>query len=114
MTATAMTTFVNLADRQDRLFKNHTMEANLQVPIIVPDWVLRDFQGMLQSVEGVTLEMVMYRYHFGSLSEQEWEDQWWLITCYPHFSLMPHTDETEDDNINYARIAFMKDYGLQP
>jgi hypothetical protein len=83
MTATAITTFVNLTDRQDRLFKNHTMEASLQVPIIVPDWVLRDFKGMLQSVEGVTLEMVMYRYHFGSLSEQEWEDQWWQITCYP-------------------------------
>jgi hypothetical protein len=30
------------------------------------------------------------------------------------FFIIPHTDETEDDNINYARIAFMKDYGLQP
>jgi hypothetical protein len=115
MTATAMMPFVRLTDREEQLFRYQNMEASLQIRIGVPAWLLQDFAGMLQSPAGETLNMVMYRYHYGSsLTVQDWEDHWFQVTCYPHFSLIPYTDETQDDRIDYARMAFVKEYGLQP
>ena len=104
MTATAMMPFVRLTHREEQLFRYQNMEASLQIPIGVPAWLVQDFAGM-----------VMYRYHYGSsLTIQNWEDQWFQVTCYPHFSLIPYTDETQEDRIDYARMAFVKDYGLLP
>ena len=67
---------------------------------------------MLQCPGGETLNLTMYRFHFGtSLSLQDWEDQWFQVTCNPHFSLVPCTGA--EATIDYARMAFVKDYGLQ-
>jgi hypothetical protein len=58
---------------------------------------------MLRTPESDTIsDLVMYRFHFGSLTVQDWEDQWSHVTCYPHFSLMPYTDESHDNEIDYA------------
>jgi hypothetical protein len=50
--------------------------------------------------------LTMYRFHFrDSLSLQDWEDQWFQVTCNPHFSLVPYTSEAA---IDYARMAFFR------
>jgi hypothetical protein len=111
MTTVAKMPFAELPGRGKNLFKHHRMEASLEIPIGVPSWLLDDFAGMLQCPGGETLNLTMYRFHFGdSLSLQDWEDQWFHVTCNPHFSLVPYTGEA---TIDYARMAFVKDYGLQ-
>jgi hypothetical protein len=69
---------------------------------------------MIQSLEGTTLEFYMYRFHFGLLTVKDWEDQSFQVTFCPYFPLVAYTDETQNDKISYARMAFVKDYGLQP
>ena len=114
MTAVARMPFVELLDKEKYLFRHHRMEASLEIPIGVPSWLLQDFAGMLQCPSGENLNVTMYRFHFGnSLTLQDWEDQWFQVTCSPHFSLLPYTDEDAEDKIGYARMAFVKDYGLQ-
>jgi hypothetical protein len=115
MTAVGTIPWLKLADKDDQLFKYHKMEANLQIDIGVPGWLRQDFADMLQSADGCTLDLAIYRYHFGdSLTLEDWEDKWFQATCYPHFSYMPYTTNARDESIDYARCAFVKDYGLQP
>ncbi|KAN0076088.1 hypothetical protein V8E54_007358 [Elaphomyces granulatus] len=90
--------FAELPGRGKNSFKHHRMEASLEIPIGVPSWLLNDFSGMLQCPGGETVNLTMYRFHFGdSLSLQDWES-------------VPYTGEAA---IDYARMAFVKDYGLQ-
>jgi hypothetical protein len=115
MTAVGTIPWLKLADKDDQLFKYHKMEANLQIAIGVPGWLRQDFADMLQSADGCTLDLAIYRFHFGdSLTLEDWEDKWFQATCYPHFSYMPYTTNARDESIDYARCAFVKDYGLQP
>jgi hypothetical protein len=115
MTATGTLPFVRLCNKTDQLFKHHSMEASLQIPIGVPGWLVENFANMLQSANGCTLDLAIHRFHFGdSLTIPDWEEQWFQVTCCPHFSYMPHTTDEEKDGIDYARFAFVKDYGLQP
>jgi hypothetical protein len=87
MTARASIPFVKLA-RNDQLFKNHNMEATMEILIEVPAWLLKDFSGMIQSHEGTVLEFYMYRFHFGSLTVKDWEDQSFQITFYPKLYIL--------------------------
>jgi hypothetical protein len=114
MTARASIPFVRLTERNEQLFKNHNMEATMEISIDVPTWLLKDFSGMIRSLEGTTLEFYMYHYHFGSLTVKDWEDHSFQVTFCPYFPLVAYTDETQNDKISYARMAFVKDYGLQP
>ncbi|KAN0068588.1 hypothetical protein V8E54_013312 [Elaphomyces granulatus] len=114
MTATASIPFVKLAERKEQLFKNHNIEATMEISIDVPAWLLKDFSGMIQCLEGTALEFYMYRFHFGSLTVKDWEDQSFQVTFSPYFPLVAYTDVTQNDKIGYARVAFVKDYGLQP
>jgi hypothetical protein len=114
MTAKASIPFVRLTERNEQLFKNNNMEATMEISIDVPAWLLKDFSGMVHSLEGTTLEFYMYRFHFGSLTVKDWEDQSFQVTFCPHFPLVAYTDETQNDKISYARMAFVKDYGVQP
>ena len=85
------------------------MEATMEILIKVPAWLLKDFSGMIQSHEGTVLEFYMYRFHFGSLTVKDWEDQSFQVTFYPYFPLIAYTDMTQNDKISYARMAFVKD-----
>jgi hypothetical protein len=100
------------ASAKEQLFKNHNMEATMGILIDVPAWLLKDFSGMIQSLEGTILEFYMYRFHFGSLTVKDWEDQSFQVTFCPYFPLVAYTDVTQNDQISYARMAFVKDYGL--
>ncbi|KAN0068311.1 hypothetical protein V8E54_013507 [Elaphomyces granulatus] len=84
------------------------MEATMQISIDLPSWLLKDF----------SLGLYMYSFHFGSLTVKDWEDQSFQVTCCPYFPLVAYTDETQNDKISeaaidYARMAFVKAYGLQ-
>ena len=115
MTAFGTIPWLKLAAQNEQLFKSHKMEASLEVPIGVPGWLVNDFAAMLQSPDGCTLNLSIYRFHLGnSLTVGDWEDQWFQVTCNPHFSYMPYTTDVQDDGIDYARCAFVKDSGLQP
>lgn len=115
MTALATMSWLKLAGRTDQLFKYNRIEASVKIPVGVPHWILKDFNQLLQDPNGTSLLFTMYRYHGSdNLVISQWEDQWFQITCYPHFSYMPYTDNDQDGKTDFARIAFIKDYGLQP
>jgi len=131
MTAIGIMRFVSLIDRKHMLCKYQNMECSFEIPIEIPDWLRKNFGDMIQSFHDEALQLIAYRYHAGGrngLNMQDWQDQWFEITCYPHFSLMPCTDHSQDDGdeshgdetkkednqIAYYRIALIKDYGIQP
>jgi hypothetical protein len=107
--------WLELAEKDGQLFKHHKMEASFDVPLGVPAWILNAFRGMIQDPNGCSLAFTIHRYHAGdTLTVEQWVGQWFQLSCYPHFSYMPYTNDSHDDKIDYARFAFVKDYGLQP
>ena len=91
------------------------MEASVEVPIPVPNWILDNFHGMLQDPTDRYMQMTLYRYHPGnSISVEQLEDRLFSIVCFPHFSLMPYINDFSENTIDYNRFGFVKDDGLQP
>ena len=54
--------WLQLVDKHNRLFKNHNMEASLEMPIPVPSWILDNFHGMLQDPTDRYMQLTLYRY----------------------------------------------------
>jgi len=114
MTAIGKIVAVETIAREDQVFKHQNFSAQIQVPIHPPDWLADTFPGLLDDLNADALSLDLFRFHLGNqLDVEEWEDQWFMVICQPHFSYMPCVLSGVDEPA-YKRLAWVKDNALCP
>jgi hypothetical protein len=101
-------------DMADQVFRYQNWTGQIQIPIDTPEWLSDNFPGMLDTLHAGALALDISRFHRGgSLSPDEWEEQWFSIICEPHFSYVPCALSSSDE-VAYKRLAWIQDDALTP
>ncbi|KAL0930008.1 uncharacterized protein CTRU02_207520 [Colletotrichum truncatum] len=114
MLATGKMVAVESLSRDSQIFRYQNWSGQIQIPIHTPEWLTNVFPNILDNLHAGALSLDLSRFHLGgSLTTEDWEDQWFTIICDPHFSYVPCGLSGEDE-VEYKRLAWIQDDALTP
>lgn len=99
-------------EQNSQLFKFRSFRIQAQFLVSVPNWLVENYAGMLDSLHEDCLALELHQFFLGYSNEDDWEDQFAYVVCEPYFGYVPC--KLGQESTEYFRPAWVGDSGITP